>query len=334
MSDTRSDDKLMQIALREAAKGVGRTSPNPAVGAVIVRDGKVIAKGYHRQAGKPHAEIEALKQCPNPRGATLYVTLEPCSTHGRTPPCVEAIIAAGIRRVVIGTLDPNPLHAGKAVPILTGAGVSVTRGILETECMNLNRPFNKWIVTGMPFVIAKAGLSIDGRMTRPPGEDRWITCPASRQDAHRLRSQVDAILIGAGTLRADNPRLTVRGVRNAIQPWRVVVTRGGDLPPGSNLFTDECRDRTLIYAKKPLTAVLRDLGKRGVTSVMIEGGAKLLVSAFDKRLVDAVHFYIAPLLIGGSQTAPGGSGRQSIRIKNAAYKKIGTDIRVTGDVAY
>jgi diaminohydroxyphosphoribosylaminopyrimidine deaminase/5-amino-6-(5-phosphoribosylamino)uracil reductase len=301
---------------------------------VIVKSGKVIARGFHRGAGLPHAEIEALKKTRLARGATLYVTLEPCSTHGRTPPCVEAIIAAGIGRVVIGAMDPNPAHAGRAVPILKKAGITVATEVLEQECRDLNRAFNKWIVTGLPFVIAKAGMSLDGRLSRPAGEDRWITSPASRADAHKLRAQVDAILIGAETLRTDNPQLTVRGVRGAKQPWRVVVTRSGKLPAGAHLFTDRYKDRTLVYQNKPLAAVFRDLGKRGVTSVMIEGGAKVLGCAFDKRLVDAVQFYIAPMQIGGSQSSPGGSGRRSIRITHPEYKKTGGDIRVTGGVEY
>ena len=178
----------------------------------------------------------------------------------------------------------------------------------------------------MPFVIAKAGLSIDGRLVRPPGEGQWITSPASRKDARRLRARVDAILIGAETLRADNPRLTVRGIPGARQPWRVVLTRSGNLPPEAHLFTDKHRDRTLVYKSKPLRAVLRDLGKRGVTSVLIEGGAKVISEAFSGRLVDAVQYYIAPMIIGGPKSAG------SIRLGNARYKIIDGDIRITGDV--
>jgi len=324
----------MRMALREAAKGAGQTSPNPAVGAVIVRDGKVIARGFHRRAGLPHAEVEALKKTGRAKGATLYVTLEPCSTQGRTPPCVNAIIESGIVRVVIGAIDPNPSHAGRAVQILKKAGIAVTSGVLVGECAVLNRAFNKWIVTGLPFVIVKAGMSLDGRITRPPGEGQWITSPASRADAHRLRARVDAILVGAETVRADNPQLTVRGIRGARQPWRVVLTRSGNLPSGAHLFTDEHRERTRVYQNKPLRAVLRDLGKRGVTSVLIEGGGEVIGSAFKGRLVDAVHFYIAPLILGGTKPAVAGSGSGSIRIKNAVYKKIGDDLRVTGEVEY
>ena len=244
------DEAFMQQALREARRGLGMTSPNPAVGAVIVRGGRVVARGYHRRAGLPHAEIEAIRALRTPglaRGATIYVTLEPCSTHGRTPPCVEAIREAGFSRVVLGAIDPNPRHSGAGVEILRAAGVQVTTGICEAECRELNAPFNKWIATGVPWVIAKAGLSLDGRLTRSPGEGQWLTGPAARADAHRLRARVDAILIGANTLRADNPRLTVRGVAGARQPWRVVLAGvGSRLPKTAHLFTDEHRARTLV----------------------------------------------------------------------------------------
>ncbi len=324
----------MRAALREAKKGAGLTSPNPAVGAVIVSRGKIVARGWHRRAGLPHAEIEALKKIRSARGATLYVTLEPCSSHGRTPPCVDAIIGAGIARVVIGAMDPNPAHAGRAVKILKKAGIEVSAGILENECRELNKAFNKWIVTKIPYVIAKAGMSLDGRITRPTAEGRWITSPVSRADAHRLRAKVDAILIGAETLRADNPRLTVRGIRGARQPWRVVVTRSGKLPPDAHLFTDAHKDRTLVFKNKPLREVLRELGKRGVTSMLIEGGAKILGDAFNRRLVDEAVFYIAPLILGGSQVGIADEITRTVEIKNPGYKKFGCDIRITGTVEY
>ena len=324
----------MRLALREARRGVGRTSPNPSVGAVIVSArGKLLARGWHRAAGSPHAEIEAIRRLGRPslaRGATLYVTLEPCSTQGRTPPCVDAIIAAGLGRVVIGAVDPNPSHAGRGLRLLRKAGIQVVSGILAEECAALNRPFNKWIVTGLPLVIAKCAMSLDGRITRRPGEGQWLTSRASRADAHRLRAQVDAILIGAGTLRADNPRLTVRGVRGARQPWRVVLTRSGILPADAHLFTDEHRDRTLVYKKRSLAWVLRDLGRRQVTSVLIEGGTEILGEAFAKRLVDRVHFYIAPLLLGGPKLAI--PARAGANIISAEYRRIGSDLLLTGNI--
>lgn len=331
------DEKFMRAALREARRGLGQTSPNPAVGAAIVRAGRVVARGHHRLAGLPHAEIEALQALRQPqlaRGATLYVTLEPCSTQGRTPPCVETILQHGFARVVIGAIDPNPAHAGRGVELLRAAGLEVMTGVLESECRSLNVAFNKWIVTGFPFVIAKAALSLDGRLTRPPGEGQWLSNTASRADAHRLRSNVDAILIGAGTLRADNPRLTVRAAHGARQPWRVVVVGRERLPKDAHVFTDEHQARTLVYRGKSLGAVLRELGKRQITSVLIEGGGRVLGAAFDERLVDRVHFYLAPLFCGGPDVIRGrgaASTAASLELKNPHYTKIGSDLRLCAD---
>jgi len=335
------DEKFMRAALREAQRGVGFVSPNPAVGAVIVRGGKILSRGYHHRAGEPHAEIEALRALRRPelaRGATIYVTLEPCSTHGRTPPCVDAILRAGLGRVVIGAIDPNPAHAGSGVNLLRAAGVDVSTGVLEAECRELNAIFNHWIVTKTPYVIAKAGMSLDGRLTRPPGESQWLTSEASRADAHLLRAQVDAILVGAQTLRADNPQLNVRGVPGARQPWRVILTRSGDLPKSAHVFTDEHRERTLVFPGKPLRAVLWELAQRQITSVLIEGGMQVLGDAFDRRLVNRVHFYLAPLLSGGPVVAVGGRGAgstaESVQIANPRYERIGSDLRMTGDAVY
>ena len=331
------DVKFMRAALREARRGAGRTSPNPAVGAVIVRGGRIVARGFHRCAGMPHAEIEAITALKNPRlarGATLFVTLEPCSTQGRTPPCVDAILRHGFARVVIGAIDPNPAHAGRAIGLLRAAGVTVVTDVLESECRELNAAFNKWIVTGMPFVVAKAALSLDGRLTRPPGEGQWLSSAVSRADAHRLRASVDAILVGAGTVRADNPRLTVRGVPGARQPWRVVFARRGALPKDAHVFTDEFRDRTLVFRDRTLRAVLRDLGRRQITSVLIEGGGTVLGEAIDRRLVDRFHIYLSPMLCGGPH-AIGGRGAAStaasLALKNPRYTRIGGDVLMTAD---
>ena len=337
------DERFMRLALREAARGVGHTSPNPAVGAVIVRGGRVVARGFHRAAGQPHAEIEALRALRSPAqagGATMFVTLEPCSTHGRTGPCTAAILAAGVRRVVIGATDPNPHHAGRGVGILEAGGVEVHAGVLGEECARLNRAFNRWIVTGRPWVIAKAALTLDGRLTRPPGEDRWLSGPAARAHAHRQRARVDAILIGAGTLRADNPRLTVRGVPpgdagSARQPWRVVWTRRGDLPADAHLFTDEWKDRTLVFQGEPLTEVLEELGRRQATSVLIEGGGQVLGEAFDRGLVNEVQFYFTPFLAGGPVVAVAGEGfalPPGRELCDCRYERLGPDVSLTAEV--
>ena len=334
----REDIKFLRAALLEAARGSGQTRPNPAVGAVVVKKNRILARGWHRAAGCPHAEIEALRALKNisdARGATLYVTLEPCSTHGRTPPCTQAIIAAGIRRVVYGARDPNPSHAGRADRILKKAGVAVTRGILAKECALLNEAWNKWIATGFPFVVAKAGMSLDGCIASPPGR-RWITSEEARLDAMRLRAACGAILVGGETVRADNPRLTIRGIPSASQPWRAIWTRSGKLPRTSHLFTDEFREKTLVYKNVPLREVLKDLGAKGVESVLIEGGGHTLGEAFDQRLVDRVVFYVAPTLIGGGVPAIAGRGagsnEEGLRLNDATYQRIGPDLKIEGRV--
>src|SRR3989475_8294967 len=220
MATTHRHEKFMRAALNQAKRALGQTSPNPAVGAVLVIDDRIVSKGHHREAGRDHAEIECLRDfdAPIPVRATLYVTLEPCSTVGRTAPCTDAVIKAGVKNVVIGATDLNPRHSGRGIVELRNADVRVRDGILAEECTRLNEAFNKWIVTGQPFVIAKCGMSLDGRLTRPPVESRWITGTAARRHAHLLRAHVDAILVGAQTIRTDNPRLTVRGIRGARQP--------------------------------------------------------------------------------------------------------------------
>lgn len=327
----------MEAALAEARKGIGRTHPNPAVGAVVVRSGRIIARGWHRAAGRPHAEVEALAAVRNPGPQdTLYVTLEPCSTHGRTPPCTEGIIRAGIGRVVYGSPDPNPLHAGRADAILRQAGIRVSSGILAAECAEINRAWNKWIATGMPWVIAKSGMSLDGRTASPPGR-RWITCAASRRDAMALRASCDAILVGAETVRTDNPKLTVRGIPGAAQPLRAVWSRNGEIPAESHLLTDRHRDKTRVFSGLSLRKALRELARSGAQSVLIEGGGRTLGEAFDKRLVDEVVFYIAPILTGGPVPAVGGRGvgavAQAGRLTNLSCRLIDGDLRISGLVS-
>ena len=319
---------------------MGHTSPNPAVGAVLVKNGRVLAKGWHHAAGRPHAEIEALRALKQPsvaKGATIYVTLEPCSTNGRTPPCSTAIIESGVTRVVYGARDPNPKHAGRADEILRQAGIEVLSGVLEAECESLNRAWNKWIRTGLPYVIAKTGMSLDGRIGSPKGR-RWITSEASRKDAMKLRAASGAILVGAETVRADNPSLTVRDIPVNRQPFRAVWSRSGNLPPDCHLLTDEHRERTLVFQGKSLTEVLHALGQRGVEQVLIEGGGRTLGEAFDKGLVDRVVFYVAPVLLGGETPSVAGCGVESnenaIRLKEPTYTRIGNDIRIDGLVDY
>src|SRR5438874_3866636 len=330
------DEKFMRTALNEAKKALGQTSPNPAVGAILVIDNRIVAKGHHRGAGRDHAEIECLRDfaAPVPAQATLYVTLEPCSTAGRTAPCTDAILKAGVRSVVVGARDVNPRHSGKGIMQLRNAGVTVREGILADDCARLNEAFNKWIVSGRPFVIAKCGMSLDGRLTRPAGEPRWITGRSARRHAHELRARVDAILVGAETMRVDNPRLTVRGMRRGRQLWRVVLTRSGKLPRRAHLFSDRVASRTLISKGRSLATVLKNLGKRSITSVLIEGGGEVLGQALDARLIDKVQVYLGPILTGGPVIAFPGRGAENalngLRLRDVSYQQIGQSICITG----
>jgi diaminohydroxyphosphoribosylaminopyrimidine deaminase/5-amino-6-(5-phosphoribosylamino)uracil reductase len=334
------DERFMRVALSEARKALGQTSPNPAVGAVLVTHGRIVSRGHHRQAGAAHAEVECLRKLGRkiPPAATLYVTLEPCSTAGRTGACTDAIVRSGIKTVVIGAIDPNPRHRGRGMEILQNAGIEVRAGVLADECSQLNEPFNKWIATGIPFVIAKCGMSLDGRLTRPKNESRWITSGVARKHAQQLRAQVDAILIGAETLRIDNPRLTVRGRPGARQPWRVVITSSGNLPKRARMFTDRFANNTLIYRDVSLASVLADLGQKNVTSVLIEGGGEMLGHALDQRLIDKVQIYVAPRLTGGGVTAFAGRGVSrtidAARLERVQFEKIGHDVCITGYPKY
>jgi diaminohydroxyphosphoribosylaminopyrimidine deaminase/5-amino-6-(5-phosphoribosylamino)uracil reductase len=329
-----NDEKHMRAALAQAKKGIGLTSPNPAVGAVLVRQNRIIAQGFHRQAGLEHAEINCLCKVRDVRAAVLYVTLEPCSTHGRTPPCVDHIISRGLRSVVIGATDPNPRHNGRGIALLREAGIEVKSGILEAECAQLNEAYNKWIVTREPFVIAKCAMSLDGRLTRPPNESRWLSSPAARAHSQRLRAQVEAILVGAETIRRDNPRLTARAPFSGKQPWRVILTRSGRLPRKAHVFSDRYPDRTLVYRNKALRPVLRSLGRREILSVLIEGGGEVLSEALDERLIDRFQIYLAPIFTGGNVFAFGGQGANStveaVRLARTSYQQIGDDLCLTG----
>lgn len=326
----------MRSALAEARKGLGLTSPNPAVGAVLVSKNRIVSRGYHRRAGLAHAEVECLASFGRkvPANATLYVTLEPCCTTGRTGACTVAIVESGVRKLVVGALDPNPEHAGRGIEQLEKAGLNVRVGVLGEECAGLNESYNKWIRTGIPFVIAKCGMSLDGRLTAPPSEGRWLTSAKSRRHAQQLRAQVDAILVGAETIRADNPRLTVRGKPGARQPRRIVLSRSGKLPNGARVFTDRFADSTTVYGEVDLAGLIRDLGKKEITSVLIEGGGDILGQALDRRLIDKVYIYIAPVLTAGPTTAFAGMGAGSTQdaagICRICYEKMGADICVIG----
>lgn len=339
------DAHWMREALAVGRRGVGLTSPNPPVGAVIVRDGEALARGWHRAAGLPHAEIEAISAFrvaqgnATPGRATLYVTLEPCSTAGRTGACTDAIIAAGLKRVVFGTVDPNPAHAGRAEPILRKAGVEVVAGVEEDACRQLIRPFAKVVSCGLPWVIAKTAMSLDGRITRPPGEGPWLSSETSRIDAQLLRSEADAILTSGKTVRNDNPRLTLRGPglrEGKQQPLRVVMTSSdGGVPDDAEILRDAHADRTLVFPRRRIEAVLRELAsEHAVTTVLVEAGGRLLGRLLDEGWVDEFVVYLAPLLTGGPVPAVGGEGAEDLRqrwkLGGIRWERIEDDICLRG----
>ena len=331
------DERFMRLALRQARKGLGKTSPNPAVGAVLVRDGAILSTGWHRRAGGPHAEIEALSSLPDQEsaaGATLYLTLEPCSTTGRTPPCTDAIITAKIGRVVIGAIDPNPRHEGRGLDQLRRAGIAVTTGVLEEESVLVNVGFNKWITPAMPWVIAKVAQSLDGRITRPVGEPQRLSNKRSGRLVQCLRATVDAILVGAETVRRDNPQLTVRRSAREAQPWRIIMTRSGNLPDSAILFTDEYRDRTLVYQGIDWLDMLKTLGTKGVTRLLVEGGGDVLGQLHDLRLLDELWCFVTPMLTAGNKPSFAARGVQRMadasRLHRIRYKRLGDDVLVTG----
>ncbi|MBU1406082.1 MAG: bifunctional diaminohydroxyphosphoribosylaminopyrimidine deaminase/5-amino-6-(5-phosphoribosylamino)uracil reductase RibD [Proteobacteria bacterium] len=325
----KDDRAWMQLAIREARKGLGRTSPNPCVGAVVVKNNRLIATGFHAKAGTPHAEVHALRAAgAKARGATIYVTLEPCSHTGRTPPCTQAILAAGIKRVVVGMLDPNPLVAGGGCKTLGAHGVAVTQGVLAEECSSLNRPFIKHITTGLPWVIMKGGMSLDGRLALASGQCSWITNEQSRRQVHRLRDRVDAILIGSETALCDDPVLTTRlsGRNKGKDPLRVILDTALRLPVSAKMLQQGSSAPTWIFcgpdadAKRAealaragaiikqvrltdagqldLEAVLCELGRAQLTSVLVEGGSRVHGAFLRANLVDEVQIFVAPIFLG------------------------------------
>ena len=335
-----SDEHFIQLAIAVAQKGVGLTSPNPPVGAVIVRDGEVISEGWHATAGGPHAEREAIKNAGKGvdlTGATIYVTLEPCSTRGRTGACTDAIIEGKFSRVVYGARDVNPAHAGAADEILKSAGIEVVSGVLEEECEFLIRGFSKRVESGLPWVIAKTAMSLDGRITRPEGEGQWLTGAEARAEAHQIRAEVDAIVVGGKTVRRDDPGLTVRGdaVREEkIQPWRVVLTQSGkkNLPVESKIFTDEYKERTLVYEDVSLEESLQKLGELGCNTVLLECGGVLMRQFMEQGLVDEVAVFFAPMLTGGGDFGFGVGAhlQKSLAVEKLEVKQLGEDVLFRG----
>lgn len=293
------DAAFMRRALALAEQGRGRVSPNPLVGAVIVADGEVVGEGFHAAAGEPHAEAVALAAAgERARGATLYVTLEPCTHTGRTPPCSDALIAAGIGRVVVAVRDPNPEAAGGAER-LEAAGVAVAAGVLEDVARRQNEIFLHTVATGRPFVIGKAATSLDGRIAAADGSSQWLTGAVARERAHRLRAEVDAVVVGSGTVLADDPALTCRlSGWDGPQPLRVVLDRRGRVRPPRRVLDDAAE--TVVLAEADPKAVLATLWDRGVRSALVEGGAAVLGSFLGAGLVDRLEVHVAPLLLGSA----------------------------------
>ncbi|WP_035610327.1 bifunctional diaminohydroxyphosphoribosylaminopyrimidine deaminase/5-amino-6-(5-phosphoribosylamino)uracil reductase RibD [Haloferula sp. BvORR071] len=338
------DQRWMRRAIEEARRGLGRTAPNPAVGAVIVRDGVELGAGWHRGAGLPHAEREAIAAVRAKhgseamRGSEIYVTLEPCSTHGRTPPCTDGLIEAGFARVIYAAEDPNPAHAGRADRLLEAAGIRVSRGVLAAEAEEVIRPFAKVQRSGLPWVILKTAMSLDGRITRPPGEGMWLTGLEARAEVQRLRAECQAILTSGETVRRDNPRLDLRDPELAAgreQPWRVVLTRdAASLPQDAILFTDAQRERTLVEDRDHPEEVLRRLAaERGVASVLVECGGRLAAEFIEAKLVDEWVAFLAPLLAGGPVPALAGAGSaEGLRLLDPLFSRFGPDVMLRARV--
>ncbi len=359
------DEEFMQVALNLARNAIGRTSPNPLVGAVIVRDGRIVGAGWHRKAGTPHAEIHALNMAGElAEGATLYVTLEPCSHYGRTGPCAEAVVKAGIKRCVIAMGDPNPKVAGKGIAILEQAGIEVRCGVLEAEARQLNEVFLKWIAVQKPFVALKTAMSLDGKIATATGKSQWITSEAARRRGHEFRDIYDSILVGIGTVLADDPSLTTRLPHDAGKnPVRIVVDSQAKTPLTAKVITDG-QAKTIIAvsgqapaarmaaleqagaevlvagdkSKVDLSILMDKLAAREITSVYAEGGGTVNFSLLAAGLVDKVYAFIAPKLLGGKEalTPVEGAGfaelSQAVELEQVTTETVGSDILLTGYV--
>lgn len=353
----RPDDSFwMARAIALARRAEGRTHPNPPVGAVLVRAGRCVGEGWHRKAGGPHAEVFALRAAgAKARGATLYVTLEPCSTVGRTPACTDAVLASGVRRVVVGALDPNPRHAGRGVRILRAKGIQVETDVCGEECRELIRAFARWITSGRPYVTLKLGMSLDGRIADVRGKSRWITGEASRGAVQRLRHAADVVMVGARTVLADNPSLQCRHCGSA-HLTRVVVDGRGRVPASAGVFGDDAAGMTILATGRPvapsdarlrrgavawtfsatkgrvsLRSLLRRLGRAGHMHVLCEGGGELAAELLRSGCADELILFVAPVVLGGRSSVPavGGAGWRlpvAPRYRIAACTRAGDDV--------
>ncbi|EFK05607.1 riboflavin biosynthesis protein RibD [delta proteobacterium NaphS2] len=366
----KNDTHFMKLAVKEARKGLGRTSPNPAVGAVIVKEGRVVASGFHKQAGMPHAEVEAFRKVGNRApGATLYVTLEPCNHHGKTPPCTELILKSGVKRVVVGMRDPNPLVTGGGCDYLEKKGLEVVTGILEDECIRLNEAFTKFITTGRPFVIAKSAITLDGWTATSAHHSQWITNEKSRHFVHRLRDRVDAVLMGIGTVLADDPAMTARlGAKKGKDPTRIVVDTNFRTPAGAKVMKHDSTAPTIIATsvegnrsrpdrgkhpkgvetlvcpkqgdKLDLNWLMDKLGEMSITSILVEGGSMILGAMIRAQLIDKFYVFIAPKILGGGDGIPMAAGAgpktmdDSLGLKDTSVRRFGDDVLICGYPKY
>lgn len=359
------DEQFMRRALSLARKGIGATSPNPAVGCVIVRDAEVVGEGWHLKAGTPHAEVHALQAAGRHAAASdVYVTLEPCSHFGKTPPCADALIEAGVTRVFVGMSDPNPKVSGSGIEKLRAAGVVVVVGCLEDECRSINRPFIKHVTTGLPFVTLKSAMTLDGKTATRTGDSRWVTGEPARRHVHSLRGISDAVMVGIGTVIADDPMLTCR-VEGGIDPLRVVVDSALRMPLAAKVLTLDSAARTLVATistdsgkiaaleasgaevmvckendgRVDLHDLLKKLGDKGVQSILLEGGAGLAGSFIRSRLIDSCLLFYSPRLLGGDGIGlfSGGTVERmadAIPLENLSVRQCGLDIMVEGELKY
>ncbi len=357
-----SDEFWMRRALLIAEKGKPFTSPNPLVGALIVKNGKIISEGYHQKFGSPHAEIEALNRAGKKSiGATLYVTLEPCSTYGKTPPCTEAIKQSKIKKIVIGAIDPNPKHFGKSLRFFKNNGIQIKTKVLEEFALKQNESFVKWIKTGLPFVTLKMAQSLDGKIASRTGSSRWISGKKAREWVHGLRSESDAVLVGKNTLLRDDPRLTVRNGKVTKSPWRIVLDSNGEISKSARIFDQKgqtilvCSDKktkdvikkfkgknvTILPVKEKngrvnLAQLLKHLGSLGISSLLVEGGGEVAWSFIEGNFVDKLYWVIAPKIIGGrdAKTSIEGDGVTLLdnapKVRPSAIQFLGEDLLFEG----
>ena len=358
---TKQDKKYMRLAINLAQKGLGRTTPNPAVGAVIVKDNKIVGRGYHKKAGGPHAEIFAINEAKELcKDATIYVTLEPCNHYGKTPPCSKAILEAGIKRVVIGTIDSNPVAKGGA-NFLNEKGLEVEIGCLQDECRYLIAPFIKHVKTGLPWVRSKVAMSLDGRIATRIGDSKWITCEKSRLYGHKIRDIVNAILIGKNTLLKDNPSLTTRlPNKKGKDPIKVVLASDLNVPLDCKLITQESPSPTIFIGVKDkaskdkqkrleekgakvylvegkegkvdIKSTLKLLGELGIQDLLVEGGAMIHGSFWDSDMVDEAFFFIAPIIIGGKDAPSAILGKGIKYLKDSRQLQIKETKRIDKDI--